>query len=178
MTKKKRKAYQPTVCAHCGQSTDYDVSLDRGTALIVLALYNAVRRIGRNDVHLRDDMEVSIGTFAGMLAMVNAGYMTSTMVHNVPRARYHGLIAWVEKGTNRFLITPKGRDFLLGKSVPRTAVIDKVTHTKKAYLDPDTDVVTFSELMDPAVPFWDVDEALARKYLGDQPDTQTQTLGL
>lgn len=173
MKKEKKKAYEPEQCQHCGQTTTYEVALDRGTALIVLAVYNAVKRLGKNDVHLRDDMEVPDDTFPGYSGMVNAGFMTSKMVHNVPRARYHGLVAYVEKGSNRFLITPKGRDFLMGAEVPRVAIIDKKTHTKKYYLDEDSDRCTFGQILSGETPFWDIEENLVRKYLGSATDQGT-----
>lgn len=159
----------PTVCDHCGQTTDYHIKLDRGSALIVLAIYSAVRAKNENRVHLRNEMEVSKGTYGGnYMGMVRDGYMTSVMIDNVLRPKYHGLVAQVEGGgQGEYLITPKGARFLRGEPVPRTAIIEKRTHHKLRYLDED-DRVTFRELLIKE-PMWNIDLAFTERISPDQP---------
>lgn len=175
--KNKRSIHEPTMCSHCGQTTDYALPLDRGTALIVLAVYNAVQRLDRNRVHLINDMLCMPEEYADYRAMVHTGHMTARMIGNSSRARYHGLIAFADE-SGEYLITPKGRDFLLGSKVPRIAIIDKKTHTKKIYLDPENDRTGFLELMGSVgTPFWDIDRDVAYRHLGAAV-TGTQSLGI
>ena len=146
MKKAPVKKFEHEICGSCGQTTDYDMSLGKGHALIVLAIYRAIERLGRNRVHLNDEMLARQEDFPSMRAMVDAGRVTHTMINNTSCPRYHGLIAF-GSDTGEYLLTPKGADFLFrNRAIPRTAVIDKKTHSKKYYLDPE-DTVTFGDLM-------------------------------
>jgi len=160
--KKKLPKFVPDVCGECTQTKTYDLGLDRGTAFIVLAVYNAVQRKDENRVHIDKEMVALKSDFDSLEHMISEGFMTSSMQHNVPRARYHGLIAFVDKGTGEYLLTPKGARFLRGEAVPRIAIVDKKTHKKLAYWNEDEDQVTFRDLMKKTEPFWNLnDQALA-----------------
>lgn len=174
----KNKKYTPTKCECCGQTTDYEIKVDKGTATIVLAVYNAVRRLDRNQVHLTKDMEARAEDFESYQHMVSEGFMTSNMADNVLRAKYHGLVAQVEGGgRGEYLITRKGAEFLRGKAIPRTAIVDKVSHSKKTYLDLD-DTITFSTAMRDA-PWWDLNETAMAKVLGySEHESENGTLGI
>lgn len=157
MKKPNLPKFVPEDCTGCGQTTDYDIALDRGTALIVLALYNAVRLKGENCIHAVKEMVVDPREYPSYREMVQDGKMSFRMMSNIGRPRYHGLIAFVDKGTAEYLLTPKGANFLWGRDVPRVAVVDKKTHTKKFYWNEEEDRVTFGLLMKEA-PFWDLNE--------------------
>lgn len=150
--------YKPEVCTCCGQTTDYAMRLDRGTAMIVLAIYNAVRAKGKNVVHLTDEMECGKKDFPNYIEMVQAGRMTSNMTDNVLKAKYYGLVAQVEGGgRGEYLITPRGAKFLRGEPVPLIAIIDKKTHTKKSYWYAEEATTTFNYLMRKETPFWQIE---------------------
>src|SRR5665213_656494 len=150
--------FKPTVCQCCSQTTNYLASLDRGSAMIVLALYNAVRINDRNRIHLRNDMECDPSVFTDYLTMAFEGHMTSKMIDNILRPKYHGLVAQVDHGgQGEYLITPKGARFLRNEPIIRAAVISKTTHSKDYYYD-ETDLVTFHELMGENEPWrWKLD---------------------
>lgn len=155
------KRFVANKCGCCGQTTEYEIALDRGTAMIVLAVYNAVRIKDLNRVNLTKEMECNPRDFKDYKEMVMEGRISSWMKGNVLRAKYHGLLAQVDGGgANEYLITPKGSDFLFRNAqVPRIAIIDKVTHTKSYYLNELTDQTTFGELMRKEVQFWNFNEA-------------------
>jgi len=160
--KKRLPKFVAEVCDGCEQTKTYDLGLDRGTAFIVLALYNAIQIKDENRVHIDKEMVARKEDFESWEDMISSGHMTSSMQHNVPRARYHGLIAFVDKGTGEYLLTPKGARFLRGEAVPRIAIVDKKTHKKLAYWNEDDDQVTFRSLMKKTEPFWNLnDQALA-----------------
>lgn len=183
MTEKKKKfpKYVPEVCHDCTQTKTYDLSLDRGSALIVLAIYNAVQRLDRNRIHLTDDMEVSKAEmesrFGDYPTMIAEGYMTSNMADNVLRAKYHGLVAQVDGGgSGEYLITPKGARFLKNEPMIRVAIIDKATHKKLGYWN-EEDTVTFTHLLRNETPFWVFNEQTLAKIGGWAPPSQ-DTLGV
>lgn len=148
--------FKPHTCEGCGQTTTYALALDRGSALIVLAIYNAVRKKGTNLVHILDEMVVDPAEYGGKYqAMIEDGKMSVRMEGNISRPRFHGLIAQ-GKEAGWYLITPKGAKFLRGEKVPRVAIIDKRTHTKKEYLDPERDQATFGSLLKRETPFWQI----------------------
>lgn len=153
MEKKRRttEKYVPEVCEHCGQTCTYALTIDVGTAHFVLALANAVRHFGRNNVHVQKEMERDPNEFASYDMMVKSGHMTSRMQGNASRPRFHGLIA---HGANRgeYLITRKGAAFLRGVPVPRTAIVSKVNGHNIGYFIPDA-FVTIKEVMKNE-PYW------------------------
>ena len=147
--KKKAGKFKAEVCDKCTQTKNYILKLDRGTALIVLALSHAVGRLGRNRVHMQREMEASQADMGGLKKMVEAGYINSNMTRNIARARYHGLIAFYDRdgGTGEYLITRKGGAFLQGAKVPRTAIIDKVHGHNAGYWDEEHDQITIFQLL-------------------------------
>lgn len=147
------KLFTPHTCPTCSQTMDYAMALDKGSALIVLAIANAVRRLGRNKVHIDHE---AIGQHEGgesFFAMIREGYMTPTMQHNVARPRYHGLIAFVERGSGEYLLTRKGADFLRGEPVKKVAIIDKVHGKNAGYLE-EAGTVTIDELLSDKGGLW------------------------
>lgn len=168
MANPKRNKFEPEVCECCKQTKNYALALDRGTALIILAIYNAVRRKNENKVHIQKEMVVLASDFPSYRDMVAGGFMTSIMWSNVSRARYHGLVAFVDGGGDgEYLITKKGAKFLRGERIPRTAIIDKATGHKSHYLEPETDTITFAECMKRETPFWDLTDIKLRELAGD-----------
>ena len=147
------KIFTPNVCEHCHQTTDYALALDRGTAMIVIAFVNAVRRHGRNRVHIHGEMIAQNEGGRSHIEMIHAGYMTPIMEHNVVRPRYHGLIAFVDKGSGEYLLTRKGADFLRGHPVQRVAIIDKVAGRNSGYLE-SAGTVTIGELLRKDADMW------------------------
>lgn len=135
------------------------MSLDHGTALIVVALYNRVRMKKENKVHLLKEMTIKSPEDAGLQGyneMVRSGYITYRMQGNASRARFHGLIASVGDDPGVFVLTRKGVDFLRGEKVPRTVIVEKRTHTNDGYFQPVTNVTDLATLTKKA-PFWDMD---------------------
>lgn len=145
----KKNKFKADVCVDCTQTKNYLLCLDKGAALILLGIANAVDRLGRNRVHLQKEVEGNVKDFGSITEMINKGYLTSVMVGNATRARYHGLIAFVERdgGTGEYLLTKKGAAFLRGARVPRAAIIDKVAGHNAGYWDPENDTVTIFQLL-------------------------------
>ena len=171
---KKFPAFVPEVCECCRQTKNYDLKLDRGTAMIVLAIYNRVQDKRENRVHIQEEMVVMPADFPSYREIVAAGCMTPIMWSNVSRARYHGLVAFVDGGGDgEYLITPKGAKFLRNEPVPRVAIIDKATGHKAYYLREEEDVITFSQLMRKETPFWDLDDIALRRIAGYESTTGT-----
>lgn len=143
------KKFSADVCTSCTQTKNYLLSLDRGAALIALAVSHAVGRLGRNRIHLQREMERDRKEFKSLKEMVEQGFMDSVMVRNAPRPRYHGLIAFQERGggTGEYLLTPKGSRFTHGAKVPHVAIIDKVHHCNAGYWDEEGDQVTIFQLL-------------------------------
>jgi len=166
MEKKNRIKFKADVCSHCTQTTNYDLALDRGSALIVLALYNAVQRLGRNKVHVGNEMVRPAKDFPTYRDMVAGGWMTFKMEGNLSRPRRYGLIAQGEEG-GTWLITQKGAKFLRGERIARVAVISKVTGHKSHYLDEAQDNITFGECMRRETPFWDLSSPALRDLAGE-----------
>lgn len=151
----KRKKWISSVCDHCGQTKDYALPLARGTALMVLALFNAVRKKNKNRVHVGDEMVCDPKAYRSYRDMVQDGKMTFKMEGNMTTLHRHGLAAKTDD-EGVWLLTKKGAKFLRGEPVPRVAIIDKTTGHKAFYLDEQNDVTTFGELMRKETPFWDI----------------------
>ncbi len=128
--------YEKTVCDHCKQTVDYTLTLDAGSAHIMIAMANAIRRLGRNKVHLQKEMEGRPGEFNSYHHMLASGFMTSRMEGNSSRPRYHGLIAKTDRA-GEYVITRKGAAFLRSVPVWRTAIVSKVTGHNIGYFEPD-----------------------------------------
>jgi hypothetical protein len=151
------RKFKPDVCPHCQQTTNYEARLDKGTANIVLSIWYAIRRLQRNRVHLHNDMECMSKTYPDYNAIVQSGRMTSKMINNIFKARYHGLVARAgDKGDGEFLLTPKGAGFVRGKPVALRAIADKLTHTNAGYINPETETVTINKLLRKETPWWDL----------------------
>ena len=124
--------YKPNVCSGCMQTTDYELPLDKGSAYIVIAIANAQRRLNKKEVHLEKEMLADRKDYVNIWEMAKAGKMYMRQIDNVLRPKYHGLVAQgSQSGT--YLITKKGAKFLRGEAIPRTAIVEKRTHSKKAY---------------------------------------------
>lgn len=187
MPKKIKDPFIPEVCECCGQSTEVRYGLDKGTADIVKALAVKIREKGENDVHIRDEMEVGTKNFTYM-RLCNEGVVTSKMVGNVSRPRYHGLIAWVkfknpvtgnwDVKEGHYLLTPKGARFLRGEAVPKYAIVNKVTKKKKEYWKPEKYTVTINELYKEDDPYWEgIDYTISEEtYRIMQKDQKTEQL--
>lgn len=124
--------YKPNKCQHCGQTTTYLLSMDRGTVDILKAISTAVQRKGINEIHPRKEMEIS-GYDLDYRQMVEKGLLTSNHVGNLTRARAHGLIAKIRGKSGYYCITRKGAQFLNGKEIPRHAIMSKVDKRQIGY---------------------------------------------
>lgn len=110
-------------CPHCGQSIIYYLSVDAGTVHIVKQIAKFIGQKGINAVHPRKEME---GTL-----------LTSNEVGNLTRARAHGLIAKIEGNAGNYCLTYKGSEFLNGRPIHKTAIMDKVKKMKIGFLEED-----------------------------------------
>ena len=156
------KEYTPEICGHCKQTIDYENSLDKGSEYIVIAIANAQSKLKLKEVHLREKMLSMAKDYQTLFAMVQDGKMTESMIQNVLRPKYHGLIAQGRQ-SGTYLITAKGAKFLRDETVVRTAIIDKVTHSKKYYWDLE-DTVKISELLKfDEIFFWEGEESKLKK---------------
>lgn len=169
MENKELKTFTPTICECCKQTTDYELKLDKGTAIILIAIVNAIKIKNENRIHLRNDMEDQRMDYKDYYEMALAGKMTAKMIDNILKAKYHGLVAQVDGGgKGEYLLTSKGAKFLLGQPVTRSCIVDKVSHTKKCYWNED-DKVTIGELLKEKRTFWVVPDIILKI---DEPQNQ------
>jgi len=129
---KAQEIYIPEKCNCCGQTKTYILSIDAGTVDILKSVARAIMLKGINAIHPRKEMEVKEGTMDYDL-MVKEGKLTSNMVGNLSRPRFHGLIAHIVGFPGSYCLTSKGARFLKGESIARYAIIDKVTGHQIGY---------------------------------------------
>ncbi len=166
---RKNPTYKPEVCPTCQQTKTYALPLSRGTALMVLALYNAVRLKGVNKIHIGNDMVADAKAFRSYREMISAGKMTYKMEGNMTTLHRHGLAAQSED-QGVWLLTPKGSNFLFrGIDIPRVAIIDKLTGHKAYYLNEETDRVTFGKLMQKETAWWDIQSSSQALFEHNNP---------
>lgn len=141
--RKLRQEYQSEKCSCCGQSLTYLLPVDRGTVDILRALAVAIYRKGINIVHPRKEMETSATMDYDL--MIKEGLLTSNMVGNLSRPRFHGLIANVKDNPGNYCLTHKGAEFLKGKEIPRFAIISKKEGHQIGYHLPEEYVVNIKD---------------------------------
>lgn len=164
----KQQAFEPNVCEHCHQTTNYDVVLSRGAATMLIAFYNAVRRLDRNMIHFGNDMVRDIHDFNSLQDMVEGGWCTHKMSEGFGTILHrHGLIA--STGRAQWLLTPKGAAFLRGEEVPRVCIADKTTGHQSGYWEPGG-VTKITTLLKTDQPWWVMPELAA------PPVSQTSSL--
>jgi len=130
----------------CGQTLEYLLPMDRGTAEIVVAIGAAVRRKGINAIHLTKEMEVPHDEWTFERAKTE-GVLTSTQIGNASRAHRHGLIAAIKGKRGNWCLTTKGGHFLSHKRVARYAIVSKVTGHQDGYFEPEALTITIDEAL-------------------------------
>lgn len=121
---KKQEQYKAEVCDHCTQQITYLIPINKGAVEILKAIAAAIRKKKINAVHPRKEMEIGSKKL-DHFTMIAEGHLTSNMVGNLSRPRFHGLIARIKGQSGNYCMTRKGSDFLKGKSFPRYAIISK-----------------------------------------------------
>lgn len=143
----KTKDFKPAVCndPDCGQTKEYLLGLDKGSAKIVIAMMEHIARTGKNDVHPAQEMDLSGDR--------------KWFVTNLSRPRFHGLIAYLDKDRlpGRYCITRKGGKFLRNELVPKYAIISKVTGHQNGYFAEFELQTNLKELLHQE-PMWEGDE--------------------
>lgn len=157
MTKVKKTKFIPEACDCCGQTKNYIMRLGKGQALTMLAIYNAVIKFNRNNIHPQKEMVLAKKSYNGTyMQMVESGFITPTMNGNMSNLRFHGLIAYSDhKSAGRYLITNKGMQFLRGEAVNKTVIVSKVNDCNEGYHAPDG-LVTINSLLKKDAVFWDI----------------------
>lgn len=125
--------YEPEVCECCGMTKTYLLSVDRGTALIVMAIARKIQEKGVNAVHPRKEIE--------------GKGLTSNQVGNLSRPTRHGLITHVKGERGNYLLTPKGAKFLRGEVIPRYAIVAKGSGKQIGYHQPEKYNVVISQVL-------------------------------
>lgn len=156
MTNSLRIKYRPEVCSdpHCGQTLTYLLALDRGTTDILKAFSVAVWCKGINQIHPRKEMEIA-GRGISYEESVREGHLRSNQVGNLSRAHRHGLIAKVKGLPGTWLLTRKGAAYLRGESVPKYAVISKVTGHQIGYWNEESARVMIGDFT-PEHEYWEL----------------------
>lgn len=157
MKTKARQKYEPRVCSCCTQTLDYTLTLSRGTALAVIALANAVDRLGRNKVHVGREMIRDERDFKSYREMTSGGWMTYKMEGNMSVLHRHGLAAMDANEAGCWILTKKGAAFLGGAEVPLVAIVSKVSGHQEGYWEPGG-TTTIHQLLKRDTPFWSVPE--------------------
>ena len=119
----KKNSYDNQICPHCGQSTIYYLSIDRGTVKIVKQIARFIGQKGINAVHPRKEME--------------GKWLTSNEVGNLTRPRANGLIAKIKGNAGNYCLTIKGSAFLNGVPIHKTSIRSKVEEKTIGYLEED-----------------------------------------
>jgi len=132
---KLQEKYNPERCSCCGQTETYLLPIDKGTVDILRAISRAIMFKGINAIHPRKEMEVSY--CASYAKMILSGHLTSNMVGNLSRPRFHGLIASIRDEAGNYCLTTKGAKFLNGTLIPRYAIVSKVTGHQIGYWKPE-----------------------------------------
>ena len=135
--KEKITKYVPEVCVCCGQDTTYQISLDKGCAIMLAKMAQFIKKKRLNIVHPRKEME-------GI-------HLTSNQVGNLSHLRFHGLIArHPDSSAGNYSITRKGFEFLSDHPVVRTVIVKKAKVEENSqtigYDDP-LNTITFQELL-------------------------------
>ena len=100
--------YTPDRWERGGQTETYLLPVDKGSVDSLKAISVRIRDKGINAVHPRKEMETPKTDNYDL--MIKDGYITSNMVGNLSKLRFHGLIARVEAGN--YCMTTKGARFL------------------------------------------------------------------
>lgn len=166
--------FQPKVCSCCGQTEEYLMTIDVGTCDILRAISAAIRRKGENCIHPKEDgMEIGKQQMKSMGydRMVKEGYLTSTMIGNLSKARSQGLIAQVVGKTGYYCLTKKGAGFLKGEPIPKYAVMNKVTGHQTGYWHEYDAQVKLKDLIKDGE-YWEIDfNILDRAVIFNLPKT-------
>lgn len=176
----KKIKFRPSICEGCGQTKTYPIRLDKGSALIVIAIARAVRKKNENKIHLFNETLYRKGEFANARDAAESGKMSARAAGNALRPKYHGLIAQVEGGgKGEYLLTPKGAQFLRGMAVPSIAIIDKTQHKKQDYFEPEVYRTTIGEILHDDQPYWDHEWEIDEKSLAlKRRVEQSKSLGM
>ncbi len=152
---KLRDPYQPETCPHCNQTTTYLLPIDCGTVDILRAVARAIRVKGINIIHPRKEMEVDEKKYQCYDHMIANGKMTSNMVGNLSRPRFHGLIAHVKGEPGNYCLTSKGARFLKGDIVARFAIISKKDGHQIGYYMPEEYFVKIDDFKRSEDEYWE-----------------------
>lgn len=147
-----RPKFNPEHCDECTQSTEYKLGLDKGSAKIVLAIVDIIKRKPNNEIHPANELDSSGH---------KKWYLT-----NLSRPRFHGLIAYVEDKPGYYCLTRKAGKFLRNKEVWKFAIIDKITGHKKRYWQ-EGGMTTIGQLLKQEIQ-WEGDTQKLINYLDPQ----------
>ncbi len=164
--------YQAEICPHCGQTETYLMTIDAGTCDIVRAISAAIRRKQENIVHVRNEMELGKNQLE-YNKMIREGYLTSNMVGNLSKARSQGLIARVDGKPGFYCLTHKGAEFLKGASIPKYAIMSKVTGHNIGYWFENEERVKMKDLIKNG-DYWEIDfNIVDRAVVFNMPKTMS-----
>jgi hypothetical protein len=145
--------YIPEVCSHCGQSMTYLITIDQGAIDTLIAMSVAVSKKGINVIHPRKEMEIE--KINNYREMIKSGKITSNMTGNLPKARFHGLIAKIKGEAGNYCITKKGLHFLRGGIIPKHAIVSKVYKSNIGYYKPEEENVSVTEFLEEKSYYWE-----------------------
>jgi hypothetical protein len=100
-------------CPTCGQKTTYELTLDTGTAKMMTAISDYIRKKG-------------INVFSNTKEMIGNGYDFNA-AGNITRPRAHGLIARIPGKATNYCITDKGFRFLKGEPIESVVIMKKAS---------------------------------------------------
>lgn len=158
-------------CPTCKRTFNYQQTLAKGHAKIMVALYNATKRLGRNQI-TKKEMVSDPELFGGFDAMIKSGFVNDTMAGNLSCLVRHGLLAKVknEKGSRKsgcYLITRKGGLFLRGEPVFASVFVKK--KSKDGFgnhgYDESKGMVTIAGLLNDNGPFWNQDDYNVENFI-------------
>lgn len=163
--------YKASVCECCSQTKDYALPLSRGLAMATIAIYNAIERLGRNRIHIGNEMVAPIEDFGDKKTayqrMVSEGFMTFKMEGNLSFLHRHGIVASGDQ-PGEWILTKKGGAFLRGDQVPRVAIVSKVTGHQNGYWM-EGGMTTINELLKTNEPWWHAPISSPESYQMEMP---------
>jgi len=153
--------FKPKICSCCGQSEEYLISLDKGSCLMLLDLLRAISVKEINEIHPTREL--------------NWSGKKQWYITNLSKLRFHGLIAYIdrEEKAGYYCLTRKAGQFLRGGSIPKYAIISKITRHQEGYFDSENRQVSLQELLKSDLPNWEYKELSIIDYLNPNKDLQT-----
>lgn len=129
-------------CPTCGQKISYEISLDKGTAEMIVEISKFIKQKG-------------INVFSNTKEMIAQDRYNFHSAGNITKARAHGLIARIPNEPTNYCLTDKGIAFLKDEPIPSVAIILKSTKDSPSrVVGHEGERIKISQLLDGFGDYW------------------------